>query len=1005
MRLFSSKLSINGGKLEDYNISKLRSMYSDLLTIVEPSGKSANKENNGSGANYTVRNFRRSRRNGDPKSEQGMDDEVVHFDTFATESLPGSINTWLTLSATKPRSHRSDNSTNNGQFTSTKAVNALVKARKAEARLIELIRSLLEIVVYGEQHNNDRITNKTIQNKHRRSNDAVFEYFCDKNMLSLFVDICKAKPNHITSLTDAQDPVSSLGSDIAYGGVVWTSLVKAQVLQSISILISNVSEPTSIFYLLSNNSINELIYAFVPLRQFTEEALDEILPVYISFLKTLALLLADNSKHLFHFFCNQNGSSSSLPTFPLLYAACEVISSVSRNDSFVQTTCLNIILNIFQLPEQEIRDVIGESFMEQTMLFSYLAEKLHGRYETICECMAEERVNLIEHGDKLECEVAKLEDLFHFVNDLLWCSQRSVNVRACEFVVQFVVSMLNEVINLEVIETHQTKEQKKKEATLHYQASMFFLNKVYTTIDYTPLLKMILLALFHPYSPAESQIEEMSQTIRKELVLTSTLNAIAQNDFVVIDSIKVKENDINGRNTMEDLTTHVIEDPDVQGEVSVSVRSNPYRRKMLTSLSGSDGDGCFLQTAMMIESAMISECMDISLLRKLGLVPNYCNLEQDDVATIGSALGSFFQSPRYKTSSVIGKHAFDCAISLSAWYAPRLLQAAAGEELFTDCVHSRMQNSAVFQGLVNAKRLCALECAKLKAMPGISEFYSDLVEAQIRSIFDNNECAAFSCNLAHLSTQSHLHAIQFLLPTSRILHLNEIENAKFAIHSMLLSKLCQKHFENIQNSILDVVIGVASRWVDDLFNFKTSYTPTSDLMALGCLIHQPIVGSDFVIEDQTHFHFSPSLALTDSELKFPPINLSASAPQWSAVSDKERRRQLADKILIKATNMILIINPIELLVLKPKSKVSDNRGTIMCCTLLSNVIAVAMDGEWLHIAMKNVDDVGALIKKGNMALRFNGRKECLAAREYIESTRTELKNSLSTKMDQFLKDI
>lgn len=85
--------------------------------------------------------------------------------------------------------------------------------------------------------------------------------------------------------------------DVARGegegaGVARSVSVKSQVIQTVSILVQNVRNETSLYYLLSNNYINELIS--IPLGNYVSEVLEELMPTYISFLKTLALRLSSS---------------------------------------------------------------------------------------------------------------------------------------------------------------------------------------------------------------------------------------------------------------------------------------------------------------------------------------------------------------------------------------------------------------------------------------------------------------------------------------------------------------------------------------------------------------------------------------------------------------------------------------------------------------------------------------------------------------------------------------
>jgi hypothetical protein len=88
--------------------------------------------------------------------------------------------------------------------------------------------------------------------------------------------------------------------------------VAVQVLQTLSILVQNLHRPTSMYYLLSNNHINDLI-----LHDGFDFGDEEVVAYYVSFLKILSLKLDRNS---LQFFFDQDEG-----TFPLYTQAIQVI--------------------------------------------------------------------------------------------------------------------------------------------------------------------------------------------------------------------------------------------------------------------------------------------------------------------------------------------------------------------------------------------------------------------------------------------------------------------------------------------------------------------------------------------------------------------------------------------------------------------------------------------------------------------------------------------------------
>jgi hypothetical protein len=89
--------------------------------------------------------------------------------------------------------------------------------------VVETLKQISELMVYGDKNNAERF----------------FEVFCERNMLRTFVDLFQegggahGNPRH--------------------------DEVRVQVLQTVSILLMNIANQRSLFYLLSNNFVNELI--------------------------------------------------------------------------------------------------------------------------------------------------------------------------------------------------------------------------------------------------------------------------------------------------------------------------------------------------------------------------------------------------------------------------------------------------------------------------------------------------------------------------------------------------------------------------------------------------------------------------------------------------------------------------------------------------------------------------------------------------------------------------
>ena len=117
--------------------------------------------------------------------------------------------------------------------------------------------------------------------------------------------------------------------------------VNLQLIQTSSIFLQNISAETKRYYLLSHGFLNKLI-AF-PFNFYDEELVD----IYISFLKSLALLLNSNS---IQFFYNQKNRH-----FPLLLMAQKF---AHHPETMVRNAVRIINLTIFKINDKQLNEEV-----------------------------------------------------------------------------------------------------------------------------------------------------------------------------------------------------------------------------------------------------------------------------------------------------------------------------------------------------------------------------------------------------------------------------------------------------------------------------------------------------------------------------------------------------------------------------------------------------------------------------------------------------------------------
>ncbi|EFC46320.1 predicted protein [Naegleria gruberi] len=242
--------------------------------------------------------------------------------------------------------------------------------------VIETLRSISELMVWGDKHN-----------------ERFWDLFLERNVFHFFFNVLSQpnSPNH----------------------------VKKQLIQSISIMIQNMNNKNSLYFLLSNNHINELINH--PL-DFADE---ELLAYYINFLKTISLKF---DKSMIQFFFDSVNSR-----FPLYDQA---IKFCNHTDSMIRIAVRTITLNTYsegmdeKLTESIVDLTIKKVIRDSIISFScsdeehnHIDNKFGLLLETILYCISQvysvftneeliERLTYLLFSKEIGCENSFIEMVF-----------------------------------------------------------------------------------------------------------------------------------------------------------------------------------------------------------------------------------------------------------------------------------------------------------------------------------------------------------------------------------------------------------------------------------------------------------------------------------------------------------------------------------------------------------------------------------------------------------------
>lgn len=295
--------------------------------------------------------------------------------------------------------------------------------------LVETLRSISEILIWGDQHDS-----------------SVFDFFLEKNMLSFFLRYLRQKCGRY---------------------------ICVQLLQTLNILFENISNETSLYYLLSNNHINSII---VHKFDFSDE---EVMAYYISFLKTLSLKL---NRHTIHFFYNEHTNDFALYT--------EAIKFFNQHETMVRIAVRTITLNVYRVDDKAmlryIRDRTAAPYFSNLVWFI-------GNHILDLDCCVR---NDADHQskDRLADLVAEHLDHLHYLNDILCLNIDELN----EVLVEHLLNRLLIPLYVYSLTKRKKYSNRQPEERKHVSSvvSLFLLSQVFLIISHSPLVRQLAEIIF-----------------------------------------------------------------------------------------------------------------------------------------------------------------------------------------------------------------------------------------------------------------------------------------------------------------------------------------------------------------------------------------------------------------------------------------------------------------------------------------------------------------------------
>lgn len=827
---------------------------------------------------------------------------------------------------------------------------ALASAQAIEKRVVELIETIGKLVV--SSYEPATFSSSNIEEPTVRS-DPIFEYFCEKNVLSLLVEIAKEK-------RQSSEEGQRWATDTSYyHGVVWSPKVKAQVFATLASLVSIYRKPSMIYYLLSHNYVNDLIESMLPLRQWTDQALSKMMPSYVDMLQKTAVRLAEDPQ-LFPLLTRQQVGPDRVEldldatvqvSFPLYSAVLETATGAfAQSDSIVYGTCLVVAVNIMQIEYEPIQIWVCNAGAQQRVLADHLCQGLVDRYLRILNLTTGPVVDGIR-SNAIANQISGLKDHLSMIHEVFWSGVRGLDVRLCESLLQIVVTVLLKNLvphrrRAFLTDVGQSDSDVIPEQEALAQASTIFIALLFSTLTYVPFQRMLAVALFH---------EQSSPLFASQRWMRDLDTSAETYVFMPL---------------LSDIVT---------GENERETCPNLFRVEVIKGVSGEYGAWRATACACLFQSALTSEAMNDESQKLLQVVPTDIGSGSYQATPLEEAIANYLCRKHRPSQVTMGtlEHVGFLAVQM---VQKVLLSCAKGGEKAREKMRIVLAASPVWKALVQARSYFANEAEKCQQITGVTDIFLDIIESAVQNRytprFDESGIASYRCPISQRGCALTNIGAEIMIRRMRSVTATEVESVRFFLSATL-------HFRALCKVIDRFCLSVQGH------SLKTEKLPDLDLMekadelvcTIGGLVNKPKTGTDIDLTGRMTFPFLPAIEPKDA-LESP---------------SKRRVRSAREKLM-------LVLDPTDLFVVRRQpSGVDENRAVVLCSISLRTVIAAAEDGSWLHVAVRH-EDVGYLIKNGNMALQLESSGSCLIVKQFLDRSRESLRMELMEKVGIFLKD-
>jgi protein CLEC16A len=776
------------------------------------------------------------------------------------------------LAATRATDAEYDDTDNRGTFLHAQRI-----ALRTEAQVVSLITEIGEVVVNAERPSLDSARSSL-------RDDDVFAYFCEKAILTLLIEMAKDNPK-------ASYDKDDLSNDICLRGVIWSAKVKAQVLSTITLLLSGVKDKSALYYVLSQNCINQLMMSILPLHQWSDQSIAIILPAFVELMKMLCLQLGA-APDLFPFLSIQerNGNATSFPLFSAIVQT--VTSPTAESDSFVHATCLNLIVGLMLIPDKSIHHWICRAETEHKYLCNHICSQLVETYRKIASTTTGPCVDPVR-SKAIAQQLSTLRDFISILNDIFWCEINSLSVQLCEVLLQrFVFALLRDLLpggDRRFISVGVSDRDCIPEREAAAQSSTYVLSLLFLHLDYTPLLRMLGVSLFLPQST---------------ILWKSWDNFTGSPDYIMTNALAslVEQN-----NTSEMI-------------------DNPYRDEIYLTVSGVHGIWRVIPASMVLRNAL--HALSNESLVQLCILPTSDGNIGSYECVIESALVRFLSIKHSELSTMLGL-AMEFSSSLAADFLCRVATFLLGEGKTASQLDEFFSQSSLFQALERTKFHFYEKLLESRSGLTVDEMFVDVVDSAVRECYRlsarSTKGIDYSTFMFTFGTQESFSSTagpESLVRNLRSIEMNTIETTRFFTKMSLYFRALCRSLDRFRLSVLS--------WSKSSEMPQMDWKEEAEELAsiFPCLNRLPAVGMDIDLRGKTNFPFS--------------LHAQYDVPTH-------------DSAVPISSELILVLEYSSLFIITPFANRQVNRGIILLGVSLLDVIAAAADGSGLHIAVRHDD--------------------------------------------------